>query len=123
MSGQHTPGPWFFREDIPAIGVEGDGCFEILDHENPSAANVLCTRQPWLEKRDEMVANARLMSAAPELLEALKGYMEAVNTMNAAMKDGLNVHGAISGLIGAEDNAKAAIAKASLTTTDAGVAG
>lgn len=37
---------------------------------------------------------------------ALKNYMDAVEMMNAAMKDGGNVHGAISNLIGATDNAR-----------------
>lgn len=37
---------------------------------------------------------------------ALKNYMGAVEMMNAAMKDGGNVHGAISNLIGATDNAR-----------------
>lgn len=53
-----------------------------------------------------------LAAAAPELLEALQTYMSAVKRMNEAMNDGCNVHGAISGLIGAEHMAEYAIAKA-----------
>ncbi|MEE3504878.1 hypothetical protein QN399_01130 [Pseudomonas sp. 10C3] len=61
---------------------------------------------------DECYAVAQLMVAAPDLLEALKSYMFAVALMNEAMKDGINVHGAISGLVGAEDMANFAIQKA-----------
>ncbi|WP_143338595.1 hypothetical protein [Cronobacter sakazakii] len=46
------------------------------------------------------------------LLEALQGYMSAVKDMSEAMKDGYNVQGAISALVGWEDMARAAIAKA-----------
>lgn len=57
-------------------------------------------------------ADVRLMEAAPDLLEALQGYMSAVSEMNEAMKDGYNVQGAMSALIGWEDMARAAISKA-----------
>ncbi len=117
MSGQHTPGPWVVANE--------DGCTQLRAPSDDGLSRyktLMCdmTYYPWINFTD---ADWRLVAAAPELLGALKGYMDAVNTMNAAMKDGLNVHGAISGLIGAEDNAKAAIAKASPTTTDAGVVG
>lgn len=56
--------------------------------------------------------DARLIAAAPDLLEALQGYMSAVSEMNEAMKDGYNVQGAMSALIGWEDMARAAISKA-----------
>jgi len=59
------------------------------------------------KKRDD-----RIRAAAPDLLEALEGYMSAVEQMNAAMRDGINVHGALASLSGWEDNALAAIAKA-----------
>lgn len=55
---------------------------------------------------------ARLIAAAPDLVEALNGYMSAVDQMNEAMDDGINVHGAISELMGWADRAKSAIAKA-----------
>lgn len=56
-------------------------------------------------------ADVRLMEEAPDLLEALQGYMSAVSEMNEAMKDGYNVQGAMSALIGWEDMARAAISK------------
>jgi len=59
-----------------------------------------------------VMADKRLRDAAGDLLASLQGYMSAVATMNAAMGDGVNVHGAIAGLLGWEDMAKAAIARA-----------
>jgi len=56
--------------------------------------------------------DAILIATAPELLEALQSYMAAVNQMSAAMNDGVNVQGALSALIGSEEMAHAAIAKA-----------
>ncbi|WP_414465263.1 hypothetical protein [Klebsiella michiganensis] len=56
--------------------------------------------------------NGVLMASAPELLEALLGYMSAVERMNQAMKDGFNVQGAISALAGYEDMAHSVINKA-----------
>lgn len=82
MSGQHTPGPWFFVERIDGYTqIEGDGCFQILDRENEQQANVLCTRQPWPEKQAEMIANARLIAAAPELLAAAKRALNVLLAM------------------------------------------
>lgn len=66
----------------------------------------------------ELVVNGRednngsLIAAAPDLLEALQGYMSAVSEINEAMKDGYNVQGAMSALIGWEEMARAAISKA-----------
>lgn len=41
--------------------------------------------------------------------EALQMYMFAVAQMNTAMRDGVNVHGAMSALVGAEEFADYAI--------------
>jgi len=41
--------------------------------------------------------------------KALRDYMAAVEQMNAAMKDGINVHGALANLVGATDNANDAL--------------
>lgn len=48
-------------------------------------------------------------SRIKELEEALDRYMAAVARMNAAMRDGINVHGALSALIGEEENARSTL--------------
>lgn len=65
MEAKHTPGPWHV---LLSNGV----AFEIGDDSNPNKANVLCTRYGWEERAAEMLANGRLMAAAPDLLEAAR---------------------------------------------------
>lgn len=94
-----TPGPWH---------VSNEGCMLIRD----DAGLSIVAKYVGYTNDEEELANARLISAAPELLEALQGYMSAVERMNQAMKDGVNVQGAISALVGYEDMAHSAINKA-----------
>jgi cysteinyl-tRNA synthetase len=54
---------------------------------------------------------ASMRASREALAVALTDYMQAVAQMNAAMKDGINVQGAVSALIGCEDNANAALAQ------------
>lgn len=104
---RHTPGPWkvaehSWCETTIYAGGRTIACLDINDatEETQEAMEAL------------MAADARLIVAAPDLLQALGEYMQAVELYSIAMKDGINVHGAMSGLIGAEANANAAIAKA-----------
>ena len=58
----HTPGPWALDGDINAMNldvVSGEGRIAMIDCENDDLTDA------------EVVANARLMRAAPDLLEAL----------------------------------------------------
>ena len=83
MSAQHTPGDWFtMRTGFSTIYVEsriGGGLIQEV---------AACG--PTNEGPDQQEANARLISAAPELLEAVKllmGPLESmVDNMNAAHK-------------------------------------
>lgn len=93
--GKHTEKPWSFNQAKGKV-----------------LACVAMAGKLLVFKNKVSDADGQLIAAAPELLEALEGYISAVDMMNAAMKDGINVHGAMSGLIGAEDNARAAIARA-----------
>jgi hypothetical protein len=104
---KHTPGPWrvFNGTDVFPDDEDREATRHIADCDMAGSIG-----------GDEQRANARLISAAPDLLDSLVGYMSAVETMNAAMKDGLNVHGAVAALVGWEDMAKAAIAKATTLT-------
>jgi hypothetical protein len=64
----HTPGPWFVdAEGAKDAGTKGgfipfDACG--------------CCNSPWMcgETEKEQAANARLIAAAPELLEALEPF-------------------------------------------------
>lgn len=107
MSAQHTPGPWFASFRIWTGGSttrDDGGCFQILDHETESAANVLCSRNPWPERAGEMRANARLIAAAPELLAACN---RALSMLGSLHPDGTDPY-----VIEGEASIRAAIAKA-----------
>jgi hypothetical protein len=78
MSGKHTPGPWvaqFVRyggtrilaDNKPIVWVPPDETVE-----DPSTGRILETTS------DEADACARLIAAAPDLLEALQGLIEFV---------------------------------------------
>lgn len=71
MSTKHTPGPW---------KVTDDGCIYFKDGFIGEAYNF----NPGLygEKQEDapMIANARLMAAAPELLEFVEGVAEGLKT-------------------------------------------
>lgn len=72
MNTQHTPGPWavqFEGEHSPAAsGVYSKG----------KATGRICTVPPMHEDRD---ANARLIAAAPDLLDIAKAYRNLLRTM------------------------------------------
>ncbi len=95
MTAQFTPGPWILAD-------ENNQCCSVLLGEKH---NLTCSldRQDGntgecVIERDEMLANARLIAAAPELLEALRDllhysddvsspllYSNAVDRANAAI--------------------------------------
>jgi hypothetical protein len=68
MQTKHTPGPWHLL-------LTHGAAFEIGDHSDLNKANILCTRYEWEERAGEMLANGRLMAAAPDLLEALQAIL------------------------------------------------
>lgn len=99
MEAKHTPGPWSFGADpcpdnATAIAI----CKENIDaHTKPSSGHFFVVFTPD-GRRTAMVghgpdgaANARLIAAAPELLEALK---EASLWVDGDLKT--NVQAAIS---------------------------
>jgi len=71
MSTKHTPGPWKLmprsQDKIDVIHENG----AIIGHSSLVLARVTA-RQGWLA---EQTANARLIAAAPELLEALNNIL------------------------------------------------
>jgi hypothetical protein len=74
----HTPGPWF-AQDFSALN-EGD--VEASDFTvsctTPDHITVAIMGKGLRNKKDEWEANALLIAAAPELLEALESMVEMV---------------------------------------------
>lgn len=62
---KHTPGPW-----VKTIDRDGD----FLISSNSGEYDITTIFQ-WEDVPDESIANARLIAAAPELLEALDGLI------------------------------------------------
>ena len=95
MTQKHTPGPW--RNDYsPSTGFGcGYGKSQIIAAKGQAIAGVAAV-QPQAgpmyrdgglsqETFDELEANARLIAAAPELLEALKECLALVGNDNLPM--------------------------------------
>ena len=97
MSAQHTPGPWTVQTLWHS--------FRVVDSRAMTFSNSrLCDVQHWSTSnrgpsREEAEANARLIAAAPDLLDALKD-LERVSGSAMLIDDP------------ARANARAAIAKA-----------
>ena len=87
MSTKHTPGPWFVGETLSTRGacIVGDGDSVVCEFDGRHGETV--------------EADARLIAAAPDLLEALHQLINEANVFEAAPARLLN-------------NARKAIAKA-----------
>lgn len=97
MSAAHTPGPWVAGlNDVPYAGLD----FECWTVDGPDGG--ICTVDSSVDERE---ANARLIAAAPELLEALQELASEVATagLSLALLDRLDA---------SHFKARAAIAKA-----------
>ena len=71
MSTNHTPGPW-------SVLIEGSHCF--IEDANGQTIARASHPFPFTTTDDERNANARLIAAAPELLDALR---RALNVLHA----------------------------------------
>lgn len=106
MSAQHTPGPWSLNTQYADIEVRG-----------PAESGVLVTvMAPWgiaADGPNPQPANARLIAAAPELLEALKELSAMyASTWDRVGGDLVMMGGGIERFEAAHQVARDAIAKA-----------
>lgn len=71
---EHTPGPWF--------AVRGHAYWEVEPHgagdTAPFTVADVCPSEPGNPDGGLQEANARLIAAAPELLEALQNFVDSV---------------------------------------------
>lgn len=73
--GQHTPGPWEVDRDYPGdvICEQGDVAATWCKED---VGKTLRIGESAFSTREEAEANARIIAAAPELLEALKSALK-----------------------------------------------
>jgi hypothetical protein len=92
---KHTPGPWLIQQ-----GDEwADGIVTLHGH-NEDGTPMYWTVASYNRRRDEAEANARLIAAAPEMLETLKAMAEGCSVPADDVQRAIR------------DRARAAIAKA-----------
>ena len=73
-AAKHTPGPWRYEESTKTIRALPSNYW-------------LCTMDSW-DGAVSHEANAALIAAAPELLEALKGVVMLWDDLYSGMQDG-----------------------------------
>ena len=97
MSNKHTPGPWFYGDWIKGTKVESSASewVEIWNIDADGSKGL-----PFVAcKHHDEIANARLIAAAPDLLQALIDAVDLIETVSPFEGDTLR-------------NARAAITKA-----------
>ena len=95
----HTPGPW--REYAPTISGEIDENYRYIEADDPAAP----TRRAFMLTGFVSPADARLIAAAPDLLNAARDALDQFEQMEKMFRDDLEFMGALSAV-------RAAIAKA-----------
>lgn len=73
----HTPGPWTFTGAAEARAKDGINLNQICFGDK--SRNRVCTVAGHGVSKEENDANARLIAAAPELLEALEGVLRVAD--------------------------------------------
>ena len=69
---KHTPGPWLISRYAPPMSNKGQAADIYIDDDNGGGEITVCKMAADVEDREMIEANARLISAAPDLLKALK---------------------------------------------------
>lgn len=80
---QNTPGPWRIMEN--RTGDERETYIGVTVSKFPRSDKHVCRVSSWggdMDNCPEMRANARLIAAAPALVEALRGLLDDVNQPN-----------------------------------------
>lgn len=68
---KHTPGPWFIENDGDSLNVIGHPTWECSRFGKAGEWDVATITEFHEDNKDETISNARLISAAPDLLECL----------------------------------------------------
>jgi hypothetical protein len=100
MEAKHTPGPWHTNGKVHETTIDGFRTTSVAVSMSEVGRAIACVYAGFGDGPD----NARLIAAAPDMLAALREFVEAFNgDHDAAIAMGLDV---------ALGNARAAIAKA-----------
>ena len=117
MDNQHTPGPWRIDWSGGAPTRDESNCELVcLPHPTFDAIEIFCRSER--DHYDEHQANARLIAAAPDLLEALAEASATLSNIPAPHNHSLWVR-----MCRAIRRAEDAIAKARHAEPSAGVSG
>jgi hypothetical protein len=75
MGTKHTPGPWVTERDSKFI--TGNLSYFYVEANDCPVCEISADYITWFNKKEqELEANARLIAAAPEMLEALKAILK-----------------------------------------------
>lgn len=87
MNTRHTPGPWTAVEKFGVFGsVKGGVIREYTNGTSQDQLFMVCSVHDDNGGNEATNANARLISAAPDLLEALKGLLLFPNNPRENLK-------------------------------------
>lgn len=78
---KHTPGPWYYEEKSQTVRVKEWEKYRLMgDFRGCIVASLKESHNECDESRQEAEANARLIAASPDLLEALQKAVEVIMT-------------------------------------------
>ena len=106
---KHTPGPWATRRSLDGsgdVGITAPGVLNVI------AECFADMRRPGEFATDEASANARLIAAAPEMLEALDRIADLSRALRQGGPDPMDLQGLSDALNEAVDLASALATKA-----------
>ena len=82
VKAAHTPGPWQTNVDDFGTSNTGGAYVGVYDDFGKTLAHVLCRDIVGSGGENPYAANARLIAAAPDLLEALEGLLRLHQSHN-----------------------------------------